>query len=109
MDPSRLRLNRVLHEVLEMHPYSSDIQYLIDSLENIKNNDEPFIEAIRINQLHRDFYDEYSVMDQTVFKLEYRNMNFLNFEMAYNENYFIHCQYLTSEDMETFDWESEFK
>jgi hypothetical protein len=107
MDESREKCNRILFDILNIQLYSSDLQYLIESLENIKNRDTVFIDCIRINAILRQAFNIYKNAKDTspVKSLE---ITFDRFVVLYKHYYYKQNSDLTLAGVENFDWISAF-
>jgi hypothetical protein len=74
----------------------------------ILNKDKSFTDPLMIAANHRQAFTVYNRNSQKRFQPMYRGLNFEQFREAYNNNYHTYHKDLNPDDMETFDWESEF-
>lgn len=109
MDPKREYLNNILYNIVRDDFPDIEMQYIIDGLTAIKNKDKIFKNSLLIEQEFIISFKQYRFCDHQNFQANYRSMDVDSFRKAYLENYHTYFSELAPQDMEVFDWNSEFK
>lgn len=102
-------LNQTLYNIADTDYDDQNLKYLREGVDQIIKKDV-FYKELMYDGMMREYFRQYEILDvRGAFEAEYSDLNFESFKKAYTSVYQTYHLNLSIEDMETFDWKSEFR